>query len=856
MPAIIEALYWWLSQPEAVLWWATVILIGLVVFPLAFLVFRSLPDRGYAFVKVFGLVILAYTLWIGGSSHVLPFERVTIIALLLLMFSASVGVVLRRRSEFIAYLRDKWSYMLTVEALFTISFAVAIYLRSFVADITIPEKTADFAYINGILRSDFFPPQDPWLSGHSIPWFYFGHLNMATLTKLTDIPSRITFNLSIALVVSLAATGVFGIVYNLLATRLRWRAIVFGLVGVAFLLILSNIVGVVELLSANGVGSDGFYRLLDINGISRAVESPKWYPTEWWWIVRSAQVASPWDGREFPFFTFLQGDLHAHMMVIPFDFLALAAILDLWRSNYVIDVKRGRLRRSLPLGLGVIAALPLEVARVVRAGFQFWRSHALRLVVIAVAVGAVGFIEVWALPALLFLLVAVPVSKTYARERRLTLEGMEGALALGLPLAILAVLAYSPFYLSLSSVSDGIQPIEVLHRGFAPLNATILQPHHFIYLWLPHVWLLLSFVLVALGLVARRAFAGNGGEEGIRRRRLLSGSMVGWPVLAPLLIWAFLILVKRGPAGLADEVITRNTGWITMLILGALLTLAMLAYRWRIERSEEGEERQSLLFAIKIVGVTLLMLYGLDLFWVQDSFGTRFNTVFRIGFQAWILLSVAMAYGLYFVLSQWWVDIRSALVSKAVWAGVSLVIIAAALVYPLPATLWRTGEFKAPQTLDGLAYLETFSPDIYEAILWLNENVPSDAVVLEVVGEDYNPGRGQVSAGTGLQTLLGWPWHECKQRGLSTCRDPLAPQLLAERNEAVKEIYSAPDLSEAVPLLQRYDIDYVYVGPVEKGVYGEAGLSKFERDFELVYASDTVNIYRVPDDLQSLVSTP
>ena len=863
MQDTFEALYWWLSEPKAVLWWATVVLIGLAAFPLAFGFFRFLPDRGYAFAKIFGLVILTYTLWIGGYARILPFHRTTIIVLLLLIASVSAAVVWRRRSEFVAYLRDKWSYMLVVEGLFTISFAVALYLRSFVPEIGIPEKPADFAFINGILRSDYFPPQDPWLSGSSITWFYFGHLNMATLTKLTNIASSITFNLSIALVVSLAATGVFGIVYNLLATRLRWRAILFGLVGVVSLLFLSNVVGVVELLSANGFGSDGFYRALDIFDITQAVESPKWYPTEFWWIVRSVQVASPFDGREFPFFTFLQGDLHAHMMVIPFDFLALAAILDLWRSDYAVDV--GKLRPGAQLRLGFVS-IPIQgAARVAYAAFEFWRRHALRLAAIALVVGAVGFVEIWALPVLLLLLVVIPIGKRYVQEGGLTLEGMASALALGLPPAILAVLAFSPFYLGLRSVSEGVQPIEVLYRGFAPLNATITRPHHFIYLWAPHIWLLLTFALVALGLVARRATAMRSAEDaGIWRRRLLSVAAVAWLALAPLSLWVVLILVKRGPFGLADEVATRGSGWITVIIVGALLTLAMLAYRWVAERSEESEERRSLLFSIMLAIAALLLLLGMELFWVQDPFGTRFNTTFRLGFQAWILLSVTIAYALYFILSHWWVDIRSALGIKAVWAGVTLVIIVAALVYPLPATLWRTSEFKLEQTLDGLAYVKAYNLDGYQSFLWLGENVPADAVVLEAVGVDYIAGRAQVSGSTGLQTVLGWPWHECRWRGLRetplperpACQDPLFPPLLAERNEAVEKIYTAPDLSEAVPLLQRYDIKYIYVGPVEKDVYGEAGLSKFERDFELVYASDTVNIYRVPDDLQSLVSTP
>jgi YYY domain-containing protein len=850
MREAFEALFWWLSQRDAVVWWIAIVLMGLCAFPLAFGFFRWLPDRGYAFAKVFALVLLTYTLWVGGLLHILPFGRATVIALLALMTAASAAVVLRRRSEFRAFVRERWTYMLAVEALFTISFAVAVYLRSFVPEISIPEKTADFAFINGILRSDYSPPQDPWWSGGSISWYYFGHMNVAVLTKLTAIPSRVTFNLAIALVVALAASGVFGIVYNLLATRLKWRAMLYGLAGVVFLLFLSNIIGVVELLSANGVGSKGFYSVLDINGITQAVESPKWYPTEWWWIVRSVQIASPWDGREFPFFTFLQGDLHAHMMVIPFDFLTLAAIVDLWRSDHLPIERMGGQGSD-----GLLSEAAAGVRRAALEGYRFWRRYLPRLAGTALVVGATGFVELWAMPAFILLLVAVPVLKKYVHDGRFSLGAVEAGLAFGVPPAILAVLAFSPFYVGLNSVSEGIQPIEVVHRGFAPLEATVTQPHHFLYQWVTHMWLLLSFLVVAVVVVARRSTARRLASRRGARSLAASAASVVWLALVPIGFWALLVLVKRGPLGLADEIETRGSSLITLLILSALLSLVVLAFRLQAKRAHEGEG-QGVLLVITITGTALLMILGTELFWVQDPFGTRFNTVFRIGFQAWILLSVALAYALYYIFSRWPVGGRSLLASKAVWGVITAVIILGALVYPLPATLWRTGEFNATQTLDGLSFVRAYNSDGYAAFIWLRENVPEDAVVLEAVGADYDPGRGQVSAVTGLQTILGWPWHECRWRAYGTCTDPLSERPLAERSEAIEKIYTAPDLSEAMPLLKQYGVDYVYVGPAERQAYGEDGLAKFESSFEAVYTSSGVTIYRVDDSVAGQPSAP
>src|SRR3990172_561924 len=162
---------------------------------------------------------------------------------------------------------------------FTLAFAIGLYLRSFVPEISFGEKAMDFAFINAILRTDYFPANDPWLSGHSNPLYYFGHIAVATLTKLTGIPSRITFNLSVALVPALAASMAFGLLYNFVAGSARaLRACAFGAVAVVFLLLLANVEGVFEMLAAHGAGSAGLYKTLDLPGLPGPAASTPPYP--------------------------------------------------------------------------------------------------------------------------------------------------------------------------------------------------------------------------------------------------------------------------------------------------------------------------------------------------------------------------------------------------------------------------------------------------------------------------------------------------------------------------------------------------------------------------------------------------
>jgi YYY domain-containing protein len=790
-------------MPEAFIWWLAIELVGLAAFPLAFRFFRFCPDRGYAFSKVFGLTFLSYTLWIGGSIHLFTNSRGTIIALLALMFLASLFVVAIDRIQIASFLRSQADYVIFTEALFTGAFAFAALLISYTPEITFGEKVADFSFINGILRSDYFPPHDPWLSGESINWYYFGHLNVATLTKLVGIPSKITFSLAKALIAALAATGAFGLVYNLIVGRgtVR-RAFGFGLVAALFLLVLSNMEGMFELMAAHGIGSSRFYGLLGVYGLEGPVHSSKWFPTEWWWIGRAVQIAYR-DLREFPFFSFLSGDLHAHWMAIPFNLLALALLLDLWRSDYSLN---GR----------------------------FWRLHPLRLVVTAVVIGAIGFVELWDFPAFLFLLMVLALGWNFLREGRLNLAVVRRAVGFALPVSLIAVVAFLPFYLGLHPVSEGVQPLEAVYTTpWAPLETTITQPHHFIYAWLPFTWLALAFFVVSIA----------------RWRLSLSRvSLAMVPALLPLAIWSVLVLGRRGLSGFGEEIATRAAGWVTMLMLVSLLTLATLAYIRRAVDDEVQEDRKSLLFALAMSGTAFLLLLGIELFWVQDPYGTRFNTLFRLGYQAWIFLSIGTAFGLHYILSSWRVGSALSLVRRVGWGMATLLILLAALVYPVPATLWRTNEFHNSRTLDGLALSNHFNPDEGKAIDWLGENVKGSAVVLEAVGDDYNADQGRVSARTGLPTILSWPGHEYTWRG--------SKRPLEGRAEAVEKIYKTLDIGEAKATLEDFNVEYVYVGRFERDKYGEQGLSKFEQFMTVVFQNDAVTIYQMSHEAEPSIRAP
>ena len=205
------------------------------------------------------------------------------------------------------------------------------------------------------------------------------------------------------------------------------------------------------------------------------------------------------------------------------------------------------------------------------------------------------------------------------------------------------------------------------------------------------------------------------------------------------------------------------------------------------------------------------------------------NTVFKLGYQAWLLLAVAAACALP------WATAHLPRRGWPVWAAGAAVLILLGLVYPYAGTYARKGAFAASPTLDGLRWLQQGSPGDPAAIDWLRANTPGDAVVLEAVGEDYSAfGHARMSTFTGRATVLGWPGHE-----LQWDHDA------GSREEDVRRLYTTTDLVEARELIARYGVDYVVFGPIERTTYGDAGLEKWDELGEQVFERDGTTIWRI-----------
>ncbi len=766
---------------DAFIWFITVEILGLIALPVTYCLFKSLPDRGYAFGKALSILLISFVLWILSSIHILPNTQWAIILVVFLLAAGSFVLFWRRRSEIKGYVAQNRGVIIATEAVFVSAFVLYAVVRSYNPEILYTEKPMDFAFLNGVMRSDYFPPNDPWLSGYSINYYYFGALIMSMLTKLTGINSSVSFNLSLVLVFALVAVGSFSIVYNLvrLCRGGVRAAIAFGLVTSVFLLILGNLEGMLEMCYAHGLGSDSFWNWVGINGLQSSYHSSQWYPTDFWWWWHASRVIPPVGGidtiTEFPFFTFILGDLHAYLLSLPFVLLSIAIILNLFAAEE-------------PLGL------------------RWLRKNILPFILAIVCIGALGPLHMWDLPIYVFIFVAAVWIQT--RIRHSTEAWWKSWGLLGAITVVGAFLCYLPFYLNMSSPVSGI----ALYKG------PDTRLFHELILWGLFLFIGISF------LVAQ--------SRGVLKS---SSWRVGAFTIGALLIlwivWAIAVQVTGGGVNV----------WIRLAYSIPSIILLTVIVIIALDRIKKDGANLGVIFVLLLMFTVSLMIYGCELFYVDNGWFGRMNTVFRFYYQAWVLLSIASAFGLFYIYRKWQVSRVTGRIVKSIWWGVVVLLIIGASIYPIAATVSRTNAFSSNPTLDGLAYLKASNPSEYEAIAWLNANIDGAPVVLEAVGDAYSE-YARVSECTGLPTVIGWEQHERHLRGWTS---PGSDVGLQGRREDVKFMYQSDDVDQVKTLLSKYNVAFVYVGNLERASYGSDAGKQFASFMDVAFENEGVTIYEV-----------
>jgi YYY domain-containing protein len=803
-----------------VAWWLVLQLIALAVLPATLRIFRNLPDAGWAFARPVGLVFVGFLFWHGATFGLLSNAWPSILGVVLVVAALGWTLAWREAVQLGAFVQARRAEVVAVEALFTLAFLLWTVVRAHDPGIGGTEKPMEIAFLNGVLRSEQFPPIDPWLSGYAISYYYFGYVITGMVTRFAGVPPEFGFNLMLPTLFALTATGAYAIGAALHAgsrggNATARRTIGAGLAAVVLVLCLSNLEPVLEVLNANRALPDAVRRYFADNaapGAGSMKDMPPAYdgrgllPTDflWWW--RATRIVSTPGPRgapeldytigEFPAFSFVHGDLHPHVLALPFVFPAIAFALNLLRAPG--DLSPARL----------------------------WRDR-WTLAPALVLFGALGFLNAWDMPTYLFLLtLAFGTHRVLSRgalDRRVLRE-----IAYGLPaVGVLCVLVYLPFWLILRSQASGLGVV-----------LTHTQAVHFLLFWGP-LYLTVA-TLLATQVAATWHDAPAGGWT--RRKVVWSGTLA----------LAAVAFVLRAPA----------VGFTLPFIVAAVALWSRHTRAAGVARSVAAEpppgppavarRREPVeiagaavptaaprehLFVLLMALTGLLLVFGCELFYIRDLFNNRMNTVFKLYYQAWALLGLAAAYALPLMAGRIGRLGRAARVAASAWTAVLGLVLAGGLLYPLAATLSKTDYFRGTPTLDGYAFWARARADDMAGIQWLRQNAPGTPVVVEATGGSYRDEFARVSRMTGLPTLLGWAFHEQQWRGTFDEQGRRKPDIDA--------IYTSADALNVQTLLRTYDVTYVYVGPTEREAYRGSNLDRFAEFMDVAYRRGSVSIYRV-----------
>ena len=826
-------------------WWVLYQVLLLVGLPFASRLLPDSPDGGASLAMPTALVLLTVPLfWVGHLAFgplVVGAVALALVAVAAWLARGGVDVDPRRYGE--------------VVAVFTVAFAFLVAIRA-ASDGIYPgggEKFLDFGLVQSLLRADRLPPQDMWFAGERVVYYYGGHLMTAALAMLSGTQGRFAYSPALAGFYAMAVTGAYGLASTIVARTDATAAresgdpahgdsaqvdggatqtaavrasddyavrpsIALGVTGVVLALALvafdvswwllvvpaAFAFAVVATPSRRvragvlaafvfGFASNVLTPLRLLAGGSAALRGflRSTGMHESWPPLVTPETFDMWHAsrvigtgiNEFPLFAYLNGDLHGHMMSVAVLFLVVGVSLAYYRT-------------------------PAE---------QRWRRRGLLFVALPLVAGPILTVNTWSfptalgVPALAVALADAPprtllpkrADARMSQTRDTLAEAQRIVLALGVTAVVgtLSLVAVWPFVWSVLLVGASNQS-----------PAAWPVPSHLESFLVIHGVFLATF---AAYLVARAA------------RDWRDWAAAGLAVVGFLGIAASFDLVVAGV----------RLDFVGLAVGGPLLVGAWILRR----RDRIGFEG-----VLVVAGAGLVVL--VEYVYLADSASfERYNTVFKVYAQVWALWSVAAGATLAVLASRAWKDSASRRELRErgeTWASNSAqfrevagtafvaVLLVSTSIYGGLALGNHFGSMD-DATIDGMEYVHDTRPGQAEAIEWLN-NKSGQPHIVSAPGLDTYSWQNPASSLTGIPTVAGWR-HAGNYHNESD---------YWTRVDDVEMLYRTEDPASRAALLQKYDVQYIWVGPVERNRWQVAEMAD-EPGIEPVFQNRAVTVYAV-----------
>lgn len=724
-------------------WWGTLFLVGAVAWPLTKTLFGLDPrlrgddrmgwwDEGYLFSKAVGMAAVTWIVYALGTIRVMPFSIWSIGVAMGAVFFLGIFFHKGNRGN-----KGNWGRIIIEEVFFLAALLLWSWVKAHEPNIRGLEKFMDYGFMQSILNTKFFPPQDMWYTGLPINYYYFGHMVTAVLTRLSGLDLAYTFNLMLATIFALTLTMSFSIGYQISQIgQIRQIGRIAAGTLTAFLVTLAGNMQTIYAFTRGYTGENvkPFWEL-------------GWKLTEGfntYWYANATRFI-PFTIHEFPGYSFVVSDVHGHVLSIPFVLLAIGMLIQLSAISYQ---QSARLKA-----------------------------------------------ESWKLKAIFY---------GFLMGVLLMTNALDGPIYFGL-FALLLFMTNRPNW----------------SNGLYVLAAAILTS-------LPFLSHFKSFV-TGLAVNCPPAFLANTKIgpimfEGVEKCQI-SPLWMWW------LLWGFFIFCG---------------GWLIFSNFKLKTFNFKLSQIIQLNTEIPQLEKLLLIFFIFALGLVIFP----EFFYFKDIYPAHFrsNTMFKLGYDAFILFSIISGYTIV------------KLFHKKLFFILLIPQLILVSIFPIFAVRSYFGGLKNYEGMYGLNWLAKEYSDDWRAIEWLQnqtENgkrktanrkeghifslpftfyrLPSDRfAIVEADGDSYTD-YGRFSAFTGIPTIIGWSVHEWLWRG--------SYDVVAPRREEVRLVYESADAQVTRAILRKYAVRYIIVGKLERekyksvneGAFGLLGKELFRSGKTVIY---------------------
>jgi len=743
------------------LWWLTLLVLGIGFMPLTMVMFRRFKDKGWLFSKTIGLAVSGWLMWYLASCHILKFTLTNCYIVTAVCFSLNVLILLyfnrkRKNGELQddPYFSFSCSNLISagvVELLFFVAFLFWTYLRCFKPEIMgNTEKFMDYGLMVSIDNAIYMPAEDMWLAGETINYYYLGQYLCTFLKRLSGVAMEDSYNLALMMIAGFAFAMPYSLMNQVASDFARRKpARIKGKLEITEERAGMWFGPAVGLVAGLAVCFAGNMHYTVVNWIALKNDKVKeWLSIDrdFYWFPDATRYIGYAPDRpdktihEFPSYSFILGDLHAHVINIMFVLTVMAVLYTILQ----LRSKQMEAYRYKTEGAVAFSGVRGEMVR---------EAFLPQVMLVGFFIGFFHMTNYWDYPIYFVVSGAVILFSNavicHFKSKALLLTAIHAAVVLGISFVVSL-----PFKLTFDQISTGVS----ISLNHSPI-------HQLVILWGLPIITVITFLVIMI----RKLNSAAKAKDKRKKKAVQTDAQEGesFAERHPVLDWLYRLITSLEISDLF------------------VLTLGLCA-----------------------CGLILLP----EIVYVRDIYSgdyKRANTMFKLTYQAYIMFGMCMAYISFRLLR-----FREKL-SHGVFAVVVLALLATTLGYfDIAAESWF-GDYKDNtryQGLDCVAFMEEYSPEDYAAVQWINENITEPSVIVEGVGFSYTYYQ-RISATTGHATIMGWETHEWLWRSEAEFGKP---EMIPERQAAVETLYTTTDKPTAMAVIDKYDVDYIYVGGAER----------------------------------------